>query len=459
MKTYQDLLEARQKGLLQDFIPAAIAEYRNTDEYKNGVIGRDYMRQQNTTIRRYAKWLYDQTGRATPDMYSPNYKCASAYYKANNIQLTQHLLSNGVYFAKETTKAALGGAKFDNKLVRATRAALSEGRAYGFFNNGEVEILRFDEFVPLFDEENGAIRAGIRHWQFAETKPKYFVLYEEGGFTEMRQAGGQPLVCVEGSSFETPRPYKTRIATLPTGAAEIVAYENYPAFPIVPIYGNYDKQAEIVGKREHIDCYDLVESGFANNIEEASFVYWVLNNAGGMDDIDMAEFKRRIRELRVAKTDDDTSVAAHTVDVPAAAREALLTRLENDIYSDAMTVNLDRIAGGEVRATAINAAFKRLNDRVDELEYCVGEFIAGLLALAGIDDTPSFNRSNITNEEEVTQMVLSSAEYLDYETLLSKLPFLSDDDRKNILARKDAESVNRYINAELTPAADNEAIE
>ena len=37
---------------------------------------------------------------------------------------------------------------------------------------------------PLYDEENGALRAGIRYWQVDETKPLRLTLYEEDGFTE-----------------------------------------------------------------------------------------------------------------------------------------------------------------------------------------------------------------------------------------------------------------------------------
>lgn len=453
MKTFQDFEKVRRNDReLPAFIMAAIADYSTTDEYQNALLGRDYMRQRNRTITQFQRIIRDGKGKALIDNISPNYHCASAYYKANNIQLSQHLLSNGVTFESDDTKAALGGDKFDNQLVRATRAALAEGRAYGYFNGNGVTVFYADELVPLYDEETGAIRAAIRHWQFAADKPLRVTLYEEGGYTEMRKEQSKDLVCMEGFSFAEPRPYKERYETYENGESVIVAYENYHGFPIVPLYSNYDRQAEIVGKREHIDSYDLIESGYCNSTEEASFVFWKLTNASGMDDIDIAEFKRRIREQHVAKTDNATDVQAETLNVPTEARETLLTRLENDIYADAMTVNLDRIAGGEVTATAIKAAFKRMNDRVDELEYCVIEFIQGLLALAGIEDMPTFKRSELSNDAEITDMVLSAAEYLDEETILNKLPFLSADDVEAVMERKAIESVARF-NA---PAEDEE---
>lgn len=455
MITFQDFEKARTDNKLADFVLQAISEYAATDDYQNAILGREYMRQCNRTIVNTRKWLRDAFGQRVPDLYSPNYRAASAFYKANNIQIAQHLLSNGATFQNEGTKDRLGGAEFDNKLVRCVRAALSEGRAYGFFDGEKVTILYADQLVPLLDENTGAIRAAIRHWRLDSGKPLNITLYEENGYIEMRQEKSEPLKCLPGFSWTEPKPYRSIVARDRTGAAEVIGYENFPGLPIVPCYSNYDRVAEIVGKRENIDLYDLIKSGLANNIEEASFIWWEMSNASGMDDVDIARFKQRLTEMHVAKTSGQTQLTAHQLEVPTQAREALLNRLENDIYSDAMTVNMDRIAGGEVRAASIRAAYMRLNARVDELEYCVIEFIKGLLDLIGVEDVPSFTRSPVVNDDEVTQMVLSAAEYLDEETLLNKLPFLSADEVEQVLERRAAESVARF-NA---PETEGEGVE
>ena len=71
--------------------------------------------------------------------------------------------------------------------------------------------------------------------------------------------------------------------------------------------------------------------------------------------------------------------------------------------------------------------------------------IQGLFEIAGItEEAKPFNRSKITNQLETTQMVLMAAQYLDDETLLSKLPWLTSEEIKEILKRKDAESVERF---------------
>lgn len=432
MQTYQKYVEAVEQGRQLEFLSAAIGTYQATDEYKNAKLGDDYMRQQNTTITNYRRWLRDEVGRVVEDDSSPQYKCASAYYKQNVIQLVQYLVSNGVTFSEDSTKAKLGGPAFDNKLSRIVRYAAAEGVAYGFWNNGNVEWFRALEFIPLFDEETGRLRAGIRYWRLSPSHPLRITLFTEDGWQDFIRRDDKDL-----APMNEMQPYKLKLSYVEGYDETAIAEgENYPELPIVPCYANYERQAEIVGKREHIDCYDLIESGEASDIDDATYIYWILNNAGGMDDIDLAEFRRRVRDTHIVKTDDDSTATAHTLDIPYAAREAMLARLEQDIYNDAMALNPRDIAAGNVTATAIQAAYQRLDNRADELEYCVIEFIQGLLRLAGVEDTPKFKRNRLTNQEEETAMVLSAATVLDEQTVLEHLPWITPEEVQTVMDRR-----------------------
>ena len=450
MITYQELLKAIDAGQLRDFLVGAINKHQSSEEYRMATMGRDYMRQLNTTITQYRKWLYDMNGTAVPDNYSANYKCASSYYKQNVIQLSQYLLANGATFENETTKDKLGGSRFDNTLVRAVRTALAEGVSFAFYNNGDVVMFKLTEFIPLWDEETGALRAGIRYWQLANSKPLRITLYMEDGYTDFIRPTGGNLQPMDGFDEDKRRAYIQVVSAAPADDTAIIEGVNYPAFPIVPCYGNYEKQAELVGKQAHIDCYDLIESGYANDIDEATYIYWILNNAGGMDDIDINEFRQRLRTLHVVKTDDETSVTAQNMTVPSEARETLLTRLERDIYNDAMALDTQQITAGNITATAIRAAYQRLDNRADELEYCVIEFVQGLLKLIGVEDTPRFQRSRMTNQEEETNMIIAavSAGLVDTETGMEHLPWVTPEERQGILDRLATSDMSKYDTAE-----------
>lgn len=446
MKTYQDFLEVAEKSDRErmEFVLSAINDHKNSDLYQQAKIAREYDEHRNVTIITVQKLLYTLSGKAIPDNYSANYKLRSAFFPIFMRQETQYLLSNGVILKNAENKKRLGK-KFDNQIQDLARSALVGGVAYGFWNLDHLEVFTALEFVPLLDEENGSLRAGIRFWQVAANKPLRATLYEPDGFTQFIRRSGKEMEILAPK-----RGYISVEASSEVDGTEILEYQNYPGFPIIPMYGNRARQSELVGQREAIDCYDLIKSGFADTVDDASIIYWTISNAGGMDEIDMARFKETMRRIGVGLVDDDGAKAeAHTLTIPVEAREALLSRLSDDLYRDFQMLDTTKIQGGQKTATEITAAYQQMDNKIDEFEYCVGDFLYQLFALIGIDDDPTFTRSKIVNQLEQTQMVLLAASYLDDETILSKLPWLTQEEIANILKRKSAEELERYSTKDM----------
>ena len=281
----------------------------------------------------------------------------------------------------------------------------------------------------------------MRFWQIDNTKPLRATLYEEDGYTEYIWKDGK------GDILSAKRPYKLNLTVSEVEGEEIVDGENYPSFPIVPLWANEEHQSELVGLREQIDCYDLIKSGFANTVDESSLIYWTIKNAGGMDDVDLAKFIERIKTVHATILDDDATAESHQVEAPYASREALLERLDADLYRDAMALDVRTIIGGAVTATQIEASYEQLNSKVDGFEYCVLDFINRILDLAGIDDNATFARSMIINKSESIQIILQSAPYLDDEYVTRKiLSILGDSDQtEEILKRMNANEMDQFI--------------
>lgn len=446
MKTYQDLLEVvDNEELLKEFIISAINDHKSSEQYKWAQIGEDYDKQRNTTIMRYRKLLYTMSGQAIPDNFSANHKLPSNFYNRFNVQENQYLLGNGVNFEKEETKEKLGTKRkaFDTMMQKLGKLALTQGEAFGFYNLDHVDVFSVLEFAPLYDEEDGSLKAGIRFWQIDDSKPLRATLYELDGYTEyIRRREDAHLVI-----FKDKRPYVLKVRYSEADGMEIYDGENYPGFPIVPLWGNQDHVNKIQAWQPKIDCYDLIESGFANDVDDASLIFWTISNAGGMDDVDLAKFIQHMKTVKAAAMQDDGAKAeAHTIDVPVTARETYLKLLEKDLYKDAMALDTEAIASGNTVATAIRAAYEPLNNKTDDFEYCVVEFIQSILDLAGIEDNPTFKRSTIINQTEETNMVLAAAQYLDDETILKHLPFISVDEIRDILDKKELEEINRFEN-------------
>lgn len=435
MKTYQDLIEV-EESKKNEFVFKAINDYKSTEMYKSAVQGIEYSTGKNTEIMNFKKLLYTITGEAVPDNYSANHKCVSNLFSRLTCQLSSFLLSNGVQFENPETKEKFD-AGIDTKLLLSAQDALNQGAVFGFWNLDHVEYFTASEFMPLYDEETGALRAGIRFWQISDKKPMRATLYEEDGFTEIMKKKSEIIILHEK------RPYVVVIAESEADGIRIVDGTNYAGFPIVPLYANKAKQSELIPIKSQIDAYDLIKSGFANDLDDASMMYWTINNAGGMTDIDLKKFVERLKVVKAAAVDDEAKAEAHTIDVPYQSREAYLNRLEKDIIKDFMGLDIESISAGNVTATQIKAAYEPLSEKADRFEALVIEHLLGLMKLAGIEDYPKFRRSQMSNELELTQMVMQCASILDTQTILEHLPFLTVDEVPSILERLQDEEADR----------------
>lgn len=447
MKTYQNL---EAVGLFErdrmEFVDLAVKEHKASDAYKVARDAEAYYAKHNITIEKFQKMLYTVTGRMVPDVFSANYKLKTAFFRRFVLQQTQYVLSNGVSFEKDETSEKLG-ADFENAISRLAKKAMVDGVSFGFWNFDHLEVFSFADtaidpgFVPLYDEDNGMLRAGIR---YSNNNGVYrYTLYEVDGYTDYIKRKDEDIKLLNEK-----RTYIQTVRQSEATGIEEVEGSNYPGFPIIPMYANDLRQSEIVGIRESIDCYDFIKSGLANDIDDTSGFYWTLKNSGGMDDIDLQRFIERMKVVKAINLDPDVEAEAHTLDVPTAARDSMLDRLRRDMYEDFMLLDIEKALSGNITATGIRLAYQAQDDKCGDFEYCIREFINRLFNIVGIEDTPSFKWNRIANQTEETNMVLSAAQYLDDETILKHLPWIQTEEVEEIMGRKLDVSANQFTQLE-----------
>ncbi|MBR2570929.1 MAG: phage portal protein [Clostridia bacterium] len=446
MLTYQDFAAAADRGA---FLARAVREHRASEDY---AIARDaslYDRQMNVTIREVVRTIYTRTLKAAADPVASNNRIACNFFNRLLTQRVNYLLGNGVTFTRHHRKTAgpdgtaadvdetreMLGRDFDTQLKRIAYAAEMHGVSFGFVNydsgsGWNLHLFPLTEFVPLYDEETGSLRAGIRFWcPDWGNKPTRAVLYEENGYTRLQ--GGSRFEIIEPR-----RAYRQILRRTGPDRETVIGGENYAAgLPVIPFYGKH-RQSALVGMRAAIDSYDLIQSGFANDLADCAQIYWLISGALGMDDEDLTRFRERLLFQHIALADlDGSSVTPYTQDVPFQARQAYLAHIRSSIYEDFGALDVTNMAASSRTATEIEAAYQPLDEEADDFEYRCIAFIRQALRVMGVDDMPVFKRNRISNQLEQTQMVMLEAAYLDRETVLSKLPNVTPDEAQGILAR------------------------
>jgi hypothetical protein len=170
-----------------------------------------------------------------------------------------------------------------------------------------------------------------------------------------------------------------------------------------------------------------------------------------MKDKDMRKFRNDLMENKVATANtiaDGVKITPYQNAVPTAAHESCIRELKASIYEDFGALDVHTIAAGATN-DHIDAAYQPMDENADDFEYQVIGLVRNLLYFAGVaeeDSTPLFSRNRVSNQKETSDMVLSASQYLDDEAVLSHLPFITVDEKNEILERKAELDMERFGN-------------
>ena len=439
--TFQDFEQAEDKLAAA---LAAIDRYKGSAEFQAALEAERYFRGENTEISRKTMLkarkieTRDESGRrhvrsGMEDVVGN--RVGSGFLYRFICQENQMLLQNGCLLPREV-KGRLG-LDFDRQLALLGERALVQGAAWGFWNNGRLEVLEkardwLSGFLPLEDEQTGQLRAGIHFWQLAPKKALYLRIFEEDGAALYRVDGGGKIDVVEPK-----RPYRLvrRVDALEDHTEDEGCWGR---LPVIPLYANAERRSELTpALKAKIDAYDRIMSDFADNLDRANDVYWVLNNFGGTTE-DIAEMLAEINRLKaVANISDGAGGATaepKTIEVPYQARQTALSLLEKALYADAMALDTAALTGGSLTNVAIRAACANLNLKCDRYEWEVFSFVQQLLAMLGLPtDAIRFQRQAIANDYETVQTIYLMRQDIDRATALRLNPLLQPEEVEALL--------------------------
>lgn len=444
MRTFQDLEECRDDPVRKaGFVYSFIQEHCTSAPYKTARNADLYDRQLNVGVDRYLDAMAEidlKLNNVTERSPRAETIKSNAFHRLN-VQAVTYSLGIGVTFpGTDGIKEALGE-NFDDELYRLGYLAKIHGEAFGFWNADHLQVFSLLEFAPLYDAQNGALRAGVYFWRLQPDKPLHAVLYEEDGFTCYAESGGRNGAFRSEKGME---PYKTETTTTPAGD-EIVKGGGYGgAIPIVPLWGGRSKQSTLVNLKGYIDNIDLIVNGFCDDLRECAQVYWLISNYGGMNADDLRSFLHKLRYHHIANADNagdnGGDVRPYTQEIPTQARETLLTRLHRSMYEDFGGLDVHCVSANSTN-DHLEAAYQPLEENARDFENQVTKFLREILRVAGLPDArPQYTHVRVSNTAEQVSMVLSEATIIGAEAAIDLLPNIDpemkEQIKKNLLAER-----------------------
>lgn len=461
MITFQDYEKATNKT---DWLRSALVSYRNSEEYKKAVTEQEYMAGRNSEIMNFQRVIYNMAGLPENDFTASNIKIRNRLIHRLVTDRCSYSLGNGISFAGKRKEMVNGtgvfidptkemlGTDFDQYVYQTAYWAQANGAAYLYAHIGheqdqwEYTMFKKTEFLPLYDEHTGALRGGVRFWSLDWGKrPITAILYTEQGYTRFETAKDQfGLAALEKVGDE--QPYIETVQKTEAFGEEVTGTGSLTTLPIFPLYSGENRDSALDNLKPLIDAFDLILSGFANDLNDCAQIYWLISGAMGMTEPQKRQLLDRLMLQHMAVIDgENSSITPYTQEIPYNARKEALLQIRNQMYENFGGFDVHAM---EASATNdhIEAAYWPMDEEADAFEYQIILFIRQILDMMGIDDVPLFTRNRVSNQKEQTDMILAAANYLDQQTILEKLPWITVDEIDGILQRLDGETFSRFEN-------------
>ncbi|WP_407893504.1 phage portal protein [Lacticaseibacillus sp. N501-2] len=224
-----------------------------------------------------------------------------------------------------------------------------------------------------------------------------------------------------------------------TGDPTAVLEHGMGEVPFIPFRNGKFEKPDLQKYKGHIDIYDQVYNGFANDLADVQQVILVLTNYGAQS---LDEFMTELKDKKAVKLDstmpdDKSGLTTLTIDIPTEARQAMLDLTFDDIFVYGQGVNPKQLsAGTNTTAVAIKMLYGQLELKAATTETYfrqgVSRLVRMILRRSGVANadtceiTQTWTRSLISNDLERADIISKVADHTSRKALAQGNPLVED---------------------------------
>lgn len=392
-------------------------------------------------IKEYRIFFVDKDGKPHEDTTKSNARISRLFFADLTDQGAQHFLSGKGKIVKSDDSVLqkkldlyFNNGKFRKQLHDILVGCQIDGDAYAYAykkqdgrtafmyaeSGGVVEVRKNEaddgcEYVIYwYIDRIGKDNKAIKRIQVWDSRQVHFFC----------QVGNGPIV-PDASEKNNPAPH-----IIYTKDGEEGAYaEDYGQIPFFRLDNNRKRRSNLHRVKDHIDDYDIMNSGLTNNIKDAAEVVVLVRGYEG-DDLDELIFNMRAKKQISTPTADD-NVEFRTIDIPVEARVKKMEIDAHNIYHDGRGVDVEALKDSSATVSiGVKAVYSGLEMRCNDMLTNVEEFMEGLVQMA-LDEINreaeteytlsdvyfDFSREDITNAQEKAQNELTKAQARNMEVM------------------------------------------
>ena len=321
----------------------------------------------------------------------------------------------------------------------------------------DYAVVPSEEVFPIWSKRLKKELIGVMrtYGDIDPTDGKIYTVYEYWTATECQAARRE-----EGQPLETLRPY-LMFGYADGGIGDI--YEHgIGEIPWFPFDNNNVGIGDLKPIKRHIDTYDNVFSGFANDLDDIQQIILILTNYGGQD---LHEFLSDLKHYKAIKIEDDGDgapggVSTLNIEIPVEAREKLLELSRKCIFEQGQGVDPDPQNFGNSSGVALSYLYSLLELKagLQETEFrpSFGRFIRCVCHLLGLPIKDSqiiqtWTRTKIRSDLEQAQIASQSKGTVSDLTILKNHPWVEDPVQEQKQIEKETREDEERLNGGIYP--------
>ena len=207
--------------------------------------------------------------------------------------------------------------------------------------------------------------------------------------------------------------------------------------PFIAFPNNNRYQGCLNKYKGQIDAYDIVVSGYVNDVMDIQQVIYILENYGGTNLNEFIDDLKRYKTVSVGDDGIDGSngdLRTLTIDIPVEARNSLIETLKKEIYTSGQALSRDVTSVGNASGQTLKFFYRDLDLKVGdkEVEFTAGfrELIRVMCEYNNIAITApimiTFTRNRISNDEETAQICKDSVGVIPQKLIWKNHPFVDN---------------------------------
>lgn len=233
------------------------------------------------------------------------------------------------------------------------------------------------------------------------------------------------------------------------------AYEEFDHLfeevPFIEFKNNRNMISDLKKYKDLIDIYDVVMSGYANDLEDIQQLIYILENYGGEN---LKEFLGDLKRYKAIKTESTPSgakggVSTLQIQIPVEARNSILEILKKQIYESGQALQQDIEGFGNASGVALKFFYRKLELKagLTQIEFEKGfnkliRVIMKFLKVSGWDTrsiTQTWTRNMISNDSENAQIAAESVNVISDESIVKNHPWVEnlEEEMKKIRQQKE----------------------